>query len=48
MTTHRGGIADLDDPSDEITAEEDKPDAKSEGGYKATIISEVDQRKFPR
>ena len=37
------GITELDDPSDEIPAEEDKPDAKSKGGYTATIISKVNQ-----
>ena len=36
-------ITDVDEPSDEITAEQDKPDAKSKGGYKATIISKVNQ-----
>merc|ERR1712086_731768 len=37
------GVTDVYDPSDEITAEQDKPDAKSKGGYKATIISKVNQ-----
>merc|ERR1711865_1241927 len=37
------GVTDVYDPSDEITAEQDKPVAKSKGGYKATIISKVNQ-----